>query len=77
MKISEFITRFNNCDELEDWLKRQHKDYLYSMYMEETDYNGISYRKITRKQIKDVFLDKYIIQTIEKYDKNRYNLEKE
>lgn len=66
MKISDFITRFKNYEELEDWLRRQRKDYLYSIYMQDTNYDGMSYRKITKKQIKDIFLEKYIIKELEK-----------
>lgn len=66
MKISEFITRFKSCEELEDWLRRQRKDYLYSIYMQDTNYDGMSYRKITKKQLKDIFLEKYIVKELEK-----------
>lgn len=61
MKIRDFIKRFNDDKELENWLRKQSKDYLYSMYMEETNYDGVGYREITKKQLKNIFLDKYYI----------------
>lgn len=72
MKISEFITRFKEDKELKNWLRKQSKDYLYSMYMEETNYDGVGYREITRKQIKDIFLEKYLIKELE--NKNIFNI---
>lgn len=60
MKITDFIKRFYQDKELENWLRKQRKEYLYSMYMEETNYEGVGYREITRKQLKDIFLNKYI-----------------
>ena len=66
MKIRDFIKRFNNDEELKNWLRKQSKDYLYSMYMEETNYDGVGYREITRNQLKNMFLDKYYIDEEEK-----------
>ena len=60
MKITDFIVKFYQCNELENWLKKQPKDYLYSMYMEETNYEGVGYREITRNKLKDIFVEKYI-----------------
>lgn len=66
MRINQFVKRFKSYEELEEWLTRQSKDYLYSLYMEDTNYDGISYRRITRRQLKDIFLDKYIIEELER-----------
>lgn len=65
MTITNFITKFYQCNDLENWLRKQNKDYLYSMYMEETNYEGVGYREITRKQLKDIFVEKYIRLAVE------------
>lgn len=70
MKIQEFVSQFNTANELEDYLKTQSKDLLYSIYMEDTDYKGLSYRKITRNKLKDIFLDVFIVSTINRLDKS-------
>ena len=57
--LSNFVQRFKSQDELVDWLKSQRKDYLYSLYMQDTNYDGLGYRKITRNNLKDIFLDTY------------------
>ena len=70
MKIGDFINRFKTQEELKTWLKHQSKDYLYSMYMEETNYDGVGYREITRNKLKDIFLDKYYKKEKEKFYDN-------
>ena len=65
MRISDFIKRFETKEKLNSWLRKQAKDYLYSMYMEETNYGGVGYREITRNDLKSMFLEKYYI------DKNK------
>lgn len=69
MKIRDFITRFKNEDELKLWLKQQKKDYLYSLYMQDTNYDGVGSRYITRNQLKDMFLEEYIKYEVEEIKK--------
>ncbi len=71
MKIKEFVSQFNTIKELKDCLTTQSKDFLYSVYMEDTDYRGLSYRHITRNKLKDIFLDVYVTYTVSRLDKNR------
>lgn len=59
MKICDFVKRFEYRKELESWLQRQNKDYLYSLYMEDTNYDGAGYRHITRAELKEIFLVRY------------------
>lgn len=65
MKIRDFIKRFNTKKELDYWLKKQSKDYLYALYMEDTNYEGVGYRDITRADLKNIFIEKYRIENEE------------
>lgn len=69
MTIRDFIKRFENEKEIKSWLRRQNKDYLYSIYMESTNHDGVGYREITKEELKDMFLDAYYKKEEEKiYD---------
>lgn len=57
--ISNFTKRFETEEELKTWLKRQSKDYLYNMYMQDTNFEGVSHREITRNKLKEIFIKKY------------------
>ena len=63
--IKDFTRRFDNEEELEDWLKKQNKDYLYILYMRETNYDGVSSRKITKNNLKEIFRQEYILTKCE------------
>lgn len=60
MKIRDFVKQFYKREELERWLVKQSKDYLYTMYMEEREYKGKGYREITREELKLIFTDVYL-----------------
>lgn len=55
----KLIRRFKNENELENWLKHQKKDCLYSIYMQETNYDGATSREITRNELKEMIRTEY------------------
>ena len=65
-KIRDFIKRFKTEKELEKWLKENRKSYLYELYMQDTNYDGVRYKEITKKELKDIFLEEYYLEEEEK-----------
>ena len=60
--IRDYIKKFETEENLKRWLKKQNKDTLYIIYSENCNGEELGYREVTRKELKDMFLEAYYIE---------------